>query len=140
MASSAQTDTLKVADSSDSSEYRIFEKVEIEATFPGGDDAWRKYLERTLNASVPVDHGAPAGTYTVIVQFVVGRDGNISDVKALTHHGYGMEQEVVRVIQRGPKWLSAIQDGRQVRAYRKQPVTFSITEEKERKKKNKNKD
>ena len=43
MASSAQTDTLKVADSSDSSEYRIFEKVEIEATFPGGDDAWRKY-------------------------------------------------------------------------------------------------
>jgi len=130
----AQIDSAKNVNGSDSSEYRVFEKVEIEASFPGGDEAWRKYLERTLNAAIPVDFGSPAGTFTVLVQFVVDKFGNISDVKALTRHGYGMEQEVMRVIRNGPKWVPAFQDGRNVKAYRRQPVTFVIQDGKKRKK------
>ncbi|MEO8404820.1 MAG: energy transducer TonB [Chitinophagaceae bacterium] len=108
---------------------KIFEKVEIEASFKGGEAAWRKYLERNLNPNVPVDNGAPEGTYTVYVQFVVSKDGTISDVKALTNHGYGMEKEAVKVIQKGPAWVPAIQNGRSVNAYRKQPITFRVTSE-----------
>lgn len=108
---------------------------ETEADFPGGLLGWRKYLERTLNASVPVKNGAPAGYFTVVVQFIVGTDGSISDVKALTHHGYGMEAEVVKLIERGPKWEPAIMFGEPVKAYRKQPVTFVVWEEVEKPKK-----
>lgn len=108
---------------------KIFEKVEIEASFKGGESAWRKYLERNLNANVPVDNGAPEGTYTVYVQFVVSKDGSISDVKALTNHGYGMEKEAVKVIQKGPAWTPAVQNGRSVNAFRKQPITFRVTSE-----------
>jgi hypothetical protein len=104
----------------------IVEMPEIEAAFPGGDAIWRKYLERTLNGQIATDKKAPAGTYTVVVQFKVDKGGNISDVKAVTNHGYGMEQEVIRVISRGPKWSPAIQNGRQVVAYRRQPVTFVV--------------
>jgi periplasmic protein TonB len=107
---------------------KIFEKVEIEAKFKGGEAAWRKYLERNLNPSVGPDNGAPVGTYTVIVQFVVSRDGSISDVRALTNHGYGMEAEAVKVIKKGPNWEPAIQNGRPVNAYRKQPITFQVTD------------
>lgn len=110
-------------------ENKIFEKVEIEASFKGGESAWRKYLERNLNANVGPDNGAPAGIYTVYVQFVVSKDGSISDVRALTNHGYGMEAEAVRVIKKGPSWTPAIQNGRSVNAYRKQPITFQVTEE-----------
>lgn len=110
-------------------ENQIFEKVEIEASFTGGESAWRKYLERNLNPNTPVDNGAPEGTYTVYVQFVVSKDGSISDVKSLTTHGYGMEQEAMRVIKKGPKWVPAIQNGRSVNAYRKQPITFQVTTE-----------
>ncbi len=110
-------------------ENKIFDKVEIEAKYPGGDAQWRKYLERNLNASVPVDNGAPEGTYTTMVQFVVDKEGNISDVRALTNHGYGMEEEAMKVIKKGPKWEPAIQNGRQVKAYRKQPITFQVTGE-----------
>lgn len=110
-------------------ENKIFEKVEIEASFKGGESAWRKYLERNLNPSAPVDNGAPEGTYTVYVQFVVSKDGSISDVKALTNHGYGMESEAVRVIKKGPAWTPAIQNGRSVNAYRKQPITFQVLSE-----------
>jgi len=107
-------------------ENKIFDKVEIEASFPGGDGKWRQYLERNCNGQVASDNGAPEGTYTTMVQFVVDKEGNISDVKALTNHGYGMEQEAVRTIQKGPKWTPAIQNGRQVKAYRRQPITFQV--------------
>ncbi|WP_276500970.1 energy transducer TonB [Terrimonas pollutisoli] len=110
-------------------ENKIFEKVEIEASFKGGEGAWRKYLERNLNPSTPVDNGAPEGTYTVYVQFVVSKDGSISDVRALTNHGYGMEAEAIRVIKKGPAWTPAIQNGRSVNAYRKQPITFQVQSE-----------
>lgn len=110
-------------------ENKIFEKVEIEASFKGGEGAWRKYLERNLNGNTPVDNGAPEGTYTVYVQFVVSKDGSISDVKPLTNHGFGMEQEAVRVIKKGPNWTPAVQNGRSVNAYRKQPITFQVTGE-----------
>ena len=110
-------------------ENKIFDKVEIEAKFPGGDAKWRQYLERNCNAQVATDNGAPEGTYSVVVQFVVDKDGNISDVRSLTNHGYGMEEEAVRVIKKGPNWTPAVQNGRQVKAYRKQPITFQVTGE-----------
>jgi protein TonB len=106
---------------------KIFDKVEIEAGFPGGDSKWRQYLERNLNAQVAADNGAPEGTYTTVVQFVVDKEGNISDVRALTNHGYGLEEEAMRVIKKGPKWTPAIQNGRNVKAYRKQPITFVVS-------------
>jgi TonB family protein len=104
----------------------IFEKVEIEASFPGGDIKWRQYLERNANEKVATDNGAPEGTYTVVVQFVVDKEGRISDVRSLTNHGYGMEEEAMRAIKKGPKWSPAIHNGRQVKAYRKQPITFRV--------------
>ena len=110
-------------------ENKIFEKVEVEAEFPGGLPAWRRYLERNLNAQVPSDAGAPTGSYTVVVKFIVDKGGNISDVKALTSHGYGMEEEAVRAIKRGPKWTPAIQNGLNVNAYRQQPITFVVADQ-----------
>lgn len=131
-ASTAQNETERdtlIVFSDDSTKSGIFEKVDIEASFPGGESAWRKYLERNLRADVAVENGAPAGQYTTWIQFVVDKDGNITDVKALTNNGYGMEQEVMRLIKKGPQWQPASQNGRLVKAYRKQPVTFIIEED-----------
>ena len=118
-----------VEEKKEEDENKIFDKVEIEASFPGGDGKWRQYLERNANGQVATDNGAPEGTYTTVVQFVVDKEGNISDVRALTSHGYGMEDEAMRVIRKGPKWTPAVQNGRQVKAYRKQPITFQVQSE-----------
>ncbi len=126
------TDTVPVIDSSN--EGRIFEKVDEEAYFPGGEETWRSWLGQNLNPSVPVDKGAPAGLYTVYIQFVVGLDGKIYDIKPLTKHGYGMEGEVIRILRKSPPWVPAVQNGQPVNAYRKQPVTFQVIEEKKKKK------
>ncbi len=110
-------------------EDKIFTKVEKEAEFPGGLDGWRRYLERNLNAQVPVDNGAPEGNHTVIVRFIVSRDGTISDVSCEKDPGYGMCQEAIKVIKKGPKWTPALQNGRNVNAYRSQPITFAVAGE-----------
>lgn len=118
-----------VEEKKEDDENKIFDKVEIEAGFPGGEGKWRSYLERNCNGQVASDNGAPEGTYTTIVQFVVDKEGNISDVRPLTNHGFGMEDEAMRVIKKGPKWTPAVQNGRNVKAYRKQPITFVVTGE-----------
>ncbi len=107
----------------------IFTSVQNEAEFPGGDAAWRRYLEKNLNPNTPIDNGAPEGTYAVVVQFIVSKDGSISDVKALSNYGYGMEEEAVKIIKKGPDWKPALQNGKNVNAYRRQPVTFLVQEQ-----------
>jgi Gram-negative bacterial TonB protein C-terminal len=104
----------------------LFTRKEQEAEFPGGDEGWRVYLEKNLDPEVPIYMKAPAGIYKVKVQFIVNQDGSISDIRALTNHGYGMEKEVVRIMKKSPLWIPAVQYGRKVKAYRLQPVTFVV--------------
>lgn len=106
-------------------EPEIFTKVEVEASYPGN---WRSFVERNLDPQLPADNQAPPGTYTVMVQFVVDVAGNVTDVKPLTKHGYGMEGEAVKAIKRSGKWKPAVQNGREVKAYKKQPITFVVQE------------
>jgi len=73
---------------------------------------------------VAADNGAPIGIYTVIAQFIVDKEGNVTDIKALTNYGYGLEQEVLRALKLQTHWNPAMQNGQPVKAYRKQPVTF----------------
>ncbi|RYY53653.1 MAG: hypothetical protein EOO09_17185 [Chitinophagaceae bacterium] len=103
-----------------------------EADFIGGIDAWRAFLTSFLQPDVPVKNNAPAGTYTVMLQFVVEKDGRVNDIRALTSFGYGMEQEAVRVLRKSPRWQPAVMFGHNVKAYRRQPITFQIVEEKKK--------
>lgn len=110
-------------------EDKIFTKVEIEAEYPGGTGAWKKFLERNLNGQVAADNSAPSGKYTVVVRFIVAKDGSVSDITPETSVGYGMEAEAVRAIKKAPKWTPAQQNGNIVKAYRRQPITFMVGEE-----------
>ncbi len=100
--------------------------VDIPARFTG---KWEFFLLKNLKPETPVDNDAVAGRYTVVIQFVVDKEGNVSDIKALTNHGYGMEEEAMRVIKRSPAWEPAIYDGYKVKAYHKQPITFNVLDE-----------
>ena len=110
-----------------------FAKLDVLPAFPGGLPGWRLFIERNLQALVPANNGAPVGRYTVMVQFIVNADGSLSDLKALTRHGYGMEAEVLRLIGISPKWTPGILNNRPVKAYIRQPVTFVIEEEEKKK-------
>ena len=104
----------------------IFTKAELEASFRGGFEAWKNFLMKNLDANVPIKNKAPLGTYTIVIQFIVDKQGKISDLRALTNHGYGMEIECIRVMNLSPDWVPAMQNGRNVKAFRKQPITFVV--------------
>ncbi|NOT93992.1 energy transducer TonB [Ferruginibacter sp.] len=104
----------------------VFTREEIEASFPGGDAVWLSYLRKTLNPDVAANNRAPAGMYTVIIKFVVNKEGIVSNVTAENAPGYGTEKEAIRVISKSPRWKPAKQYGRFVNAYRRQPISFSV--------------
>ena len=103
-----------------------FRDVQVPASYPGD---WVRFLTRTLNANLPVDNGAPPGRYSVVVEFVVDKQGEVSDIKTLTNHGFGMEGEAIRAIKKAGNWNPAIQNGHEVKAYKRQVIVFEINEE-----------
>jgi protein TonB len=114
----------KVEDDAD----KIFMKVEVESSFPGGMAAWQRYLNKSLR--YPDDAVNNEITGRVTVRFIVDKDGNVSDVEAVggPEQG-GLREEAVRVIKKSGKWTPAQQNGRYVKSYKEQPVTFEMPKE-----------
>jgi hypothetical protein len=69
----------------------------------------------------------PPGTYTVRVQFIVDIHGNIGQVKAKNDPGYGFAKKAERIVLNyNGKWQPANQCGRNVNAFKEQPISFAI--------------
>jgi periplasmic protein TonB len=122
----AQTNMATTEEIEEAIDSGIFTKTEIQASFKGGEEVLKNYLAFNLNKNIPKINGAPAGTYIVVIRFIVHKSGRISDVVAETKNGYGMEQEAMRIINNGPKWLPAMQNGYIVTAYKKQSIAFLV--------------
>ncbi|MEO7444607.1 MAG: energy transducer TonB [Ferruginibacter sp.] len=93
---------------------------------PGGVDAWKKYLADSLDTNVPIKNRAPAGNYVVVVKSIVSYFGKISDIRAETKHGYGMEEEAKRVIKNCTRWKPAFKAGVPVNAFMRLEITFVV--------------
>jgi periplasmic protein TonB len=101
----------------------IFTRVEIDASYPGGNPAWARFLGKNLR--FPDDALNNGVTGTVMVQFVVDLEGNVSDIQVISGpENGGLREEAIRVLKRSGKWVPAIQNGRPVKAYRRQPFVF----------------
>jgi len=111
--------------------------VEKQAMFKGGAPAWQKYLEKNLDTKVPVDAGVPAGNYTVVVEFLVDKGGYITQVKAISVPAKckPCATEAVRVIAAGPGWEPAMLNNVPVTYRQLQSVTFQVSEDKKKNKK-----
>lgn len=104
-------------------EDKVFTKVEIEASFPGGASAWTRYVTKAIEANQ--DEFTESDYGTCVVKFIVDKSGKVSDVEATTMKGSKLAEVATNVIRKGPNWVPAQQNGRQVNAYRLQPVTLT---------------
>jgi protein TonB len=117
---------------------KVFQKVEIDAEFPGGVAGWTRYVTREIERNIDElqDDGRSG---TVVVLFIVDKEGAVSDVRALPCGEAGvarclppnskLAEIAVNAIRKGPKWKPAVQNGRNVKAYRRQPVTFQLADD-----------
>lgn len=111
-----------------------FEKVEVEAEFTGGDNAWRSFLMKNLDIDkfsdkVKFPKRQKAFKQTVIVKFIVCTDGSLCNIEAENKVDPLIKAEAERVIKISPNWLPARQNGKAVKAYRRQPITVLIERE-----------
>lgn len=107
---------------------KTFTKVEIESSYPGGPSAWMRYLNKTFRYPQEAQDNEIQGT--VVVQFIVDKEGNVSDVDAVSGPtNGGLRDEAIRVIKKSGKWEPAVQNGRKVKSYKKQPITFKLEAE-----------
>jgi periplasmic protein TonB len=102
---------------------KTFTKVEIESEYPGGAAAWQRYLNRNLRYPQDAIDNEIQGT--VVVQFIVDKEGNVSEVESISGPKE-LRDEAVRVIKKSGKWTPAVQNGRQVKSYKKQPIVFRL--------------
>jgi protein TonB len=103
----------------------VFGREEMEASFPGGEGAWNKFIKHAIETHIDEFTNANKSG-TCRIKFIVDTDGSLSDVEALTMKGTLFAKLIVEEFKKGPKWIPATQYGRYVRAYREQPVTFTI--------------
>lgn len=95
---------------------------EREAVFEGGDRAWAKYLLKKLERDNPADKSFHGGQ--VCINFIVDVDGSIVDPFVSKSVEYILDETSLKIIRSSPKWIPAFQNGRTVKAYRRQPLTF----------------
>jgi protein TonB len=92
-----------------------------DAQFPGGIDSFKKFLTRNLITPDDLQVGEKK---TVMVRFKVDVDGSISSAQILTSGGEKYDKEVLRVLNKMPKWVPATQNGVKVARWFTQPVSF----------------
>jgi protein TonB len=102
----------------------IFTKLDQPAEFPGGVQGWIDYLQKNLHYP---NKALKKGIQGVVrVQFLVDREGNIHEVRALNDPGGGLMEEAVRIFKSSPKWIPGQQNGRPVIFRHVQDITFKL--------------
>lgn len=105
-------------------ENKVFDIVEQQPLFPGGPTALVKYLSENTKYPVVAQENGVQGRVTV--QFVVEKDGSISDVHVLKGVDPSLDKEAVRVVKSMPRWTPGKQNGITVRVNYRVPVLFRL--------------
>lgn len=102
----------------------VYDVVEQMPSFPGGISGLRTYLNQNIRYPAEAQENCVQGR--VVVSFVVGKDGHISDVTVLRSVDPSLDKEAVRVIRNMPRWTPGKQGGEPVRVRYNVPVSFRL--------------
>jgi protein TonB len=105
-------------------ENKVFEFVEQQPLFPGGNGALKDFLHNNVKYPVVAQENGVQGR--VVVAFVVEKDGSISDVHVLKSVDPSLDREATRVVKSMPRWQPGKQNGSAVRVKFNVPVSFKL--------------
>lgn len=105
-------------------ENKVFDVVEQMPAFPGGQAALRQYLSSHVKYPAVAEENGISGRVTI--QFVVERDGSVTDVRTMKSVDPSLDREAERVVKSMPKWIPGKQNGSPVRVKYFVPVVFRL--------------
>jgi len=100
---------------------KVFDVVEQQPAFPGDLNG---FLASNIKYPVVAQENGVQGR--VVVQFVVERDGSITDVRVVRSVDPSLDKEAVRLVKSMPKWIPGKQNGQAVRVRFTLPVNFRL--------------
>lgn len=103
---------------------KTFEFVEQMPEFPDGQTAMMKYIMDNMNYPAIARENDIQGT--VVVQFVIGSDGEINKVHVARGIGGGCDEEAARVVRSMPKWKPGKHNGKAVQVQFTMPIKFKL--------------
>lgn len=102
----------------------VFTIVEESATPKGGMAAFYKYVGDKIKYPPQARRMGIEGR--VFVEFVIGKDGTLSEVRAIKGIGAGCDEEAVRIVQSSPAWNPGKQRGKPVKQRYTLPIIFKL--------------
>lgn len=90
--------------------------------FPGGLTEFYKFIGKKFKMPAEAQKNKLEGK--AYMQFIIEKDGSLSDIKTLQDPGYGIGDEATRVLKLSPKWTAATQEGKPVRVMYSLPITI----------------
>ena len=99
---------------------------EVMPEFPGGMEKFMEFLSGNITYPETAKDKNISGR--VFIQFVIEKDGSVSNVKVMKGIGGGCDEEAVRVVKSMPKWKPGMQDGKPVRVNYTLPILFKLDE------------
>lgn len=109
---------------SDKTRGDVFTIVEAQPEFEGGIEAFRRYIMNEIKYPLQAREAGVEGQ--VDVEYVVGKDGSLSDVRAINGIGSGCDAEAVRVMQNAPRFKPGTQNGKPVFVRMAVPIIFKL--------------
>ena len=103
----------------------IFNVVEQMPEYPGGMGELMKFIQRNIRYPKEAQEQGKQGR--VIVQFVVEKDGSITEAKVARSADPQLDAEALRIVSEMPKWTPGKQRGKEVRTRFTLPVTFRLS-------------
>ena len=104
----------------------VLADVEKLPEFPGGLTKFYKFIGENFKMSAEANKIKIKGK--AYMQFIIEKDGSLSDIKTIKDPGYGLGDEAIRVLKLSPKWTAATQEGKAVRVMYSLPITFQSAE------------
>ena len=102
----------------------VFEVVEEMPEFPGGVDAMMEYLQKELRYPESAKEKGIQGRVTV--QFIIDKEGNVTNSKVTRSVDKDMDTEAIRLVKAMPKWKPGMQKGKAVAVKYTVPVVFRL--------------
>lgn len=98
--------------------------VENMPEFPGGTEGFSRFIATELK--YPEVCRQIGVTGVVIVEFIVEKDGSLSNINVIVPVYPELDNEAIRVIKKSPKWKPGLQLGKPVRVYYQVPIRFRL--------------
>ena len=117
-------DGIKVSEEEASDDDQVFMVVEQQPEFPGGDEAYKLFLQNNIRYPESAKEQGVEGT--VYLGFEVSKKGKIRDVAVLRGVNVDIDNEAVRVIKLMPDWVPGKQQGKPVDVKMNLPIKFSL--------------